>query len=347
MNLDRLGRAARRSEQRAGDRRARVQDVLENTRRADLPAAAVAGARTRQLHRLRNGARRSRRSRPRGVDGGARPVARRRTQEPAARAGAPERSRRHAATAPRSGSGESKRARHFGRRHQRDAVGRVGRFVHQRLHRSRPREARVHAGRCAVPHGAGGSGTLVRALVVRNDGAVLVVHELELATGTGAARTLQRPARRSTFRGKARPASAPAPRWTKWNGSSPTLPKGFGLEWTGASYQETVLGRTGAGAVHDLAARRVPVSRGTVRKLGGAGRRDAGGAARHRRRRARRDVARTRQRHLLPGRPACDDGTRREERDSDRRVRGSGTARAASMRSKRRCTLRDCACGRF
>ena len=50
----------------------------------------------------------------------------------------------------------------------------------------------------------------------------------QLATGTGAARTLQRPARRSTFRDKARRASAPAPRWTRWNGSSPSCRKASG-----------------------------------------------------------------------------------------------------------------------
>ena len=49
-----------------------------------------------------------------------------------------------------------------------------------------------------------------------------------LATGTRAARTLQRPARRSTFRDRARRASAPAPRWTKWSSSSQSCRKASG-----------------------------------------------------------------------------------------------------------------------
>ncbi len=122
-------------------------------------------------------------------------------------------------------------------------VGRVGWFVHQRLHRSRPRQARVHAGRRAVPNGAGRSRALVRAFVVperwrrsrrSRTGAGSRVRRGSSATTAGP----------STQHSGARlhPASAPVPRWTKWNGSSPTLPKGFGLEWTGASYQERLSG---------------------------------------------------------------------------------------------------------
>ncbi len=54
-----------------------------------------------------------------------------------------------------------------------------GGTLRQRLHRPRPRQARLRAGRRAVPHGARGSRPLVRAHVDRRDGAVLGVRQLD------------------------------------------------------------------------------------------------------------------------------------------------------------------------
>ncbi len=107
----------------AGDRRgARLQDLRARLRDAQIFALMpppVRGLGT--VDRLRHGARRSRRHRPRRADGRARPVARRRAQEPDPHAGAAQRARRHAAAQPRHRSGESERARHLDRRHQHDA----------------------------------------------------------------------------------------------------------------------------------------------------------------------------------------------------------------------------------
>ncbi len=60
---------------------------------------------------------------------------------------------------------------------------------------------------------------------------------------------------------------------------------------------------------------------GALRELPAAVHHPAGGAARGARRRRCAGPARPRQRHLLPGRPGHADRSRRQERDSDRRVR--------------------------
>ena len=137
----------------------------------------------------------------------------------------------------------------------------------------------------------------------RRDGAVLVVHELALATGTRAAQRYNgRPAIQHSG-AAARPASAPATRWTRWSGSSRSC-RGSASPGPALSYQERLSRRAGAAAVRDLAAGRVPVPRRAVRELVGAGRGAARGAARHGRRGARGDAARAR-RTTSTSRSAC------------------------------------------
>ena len=65
------------------------------------------------------------------------------------------------AAAHRHRPGQGDRARPVARRHQQHAQRRVGRTVRQRFRRSRTRQAGLHAGRRALPHGAGRSLSLV------------------------------------------------------------------------------------------------------------------------------------------------------------------------------------------
>ncbi len=77
-------------------------------------------------------------------------------------------------------------------RRQLDAVHGLGRPVHRRLHRPRSRQARLHAGRRAVPHVARGPPALVGAQQAGRDGALLRVRGLALGVRLAASRALQR-----------------------------------------------------------------------------------------------------------------------------------------------------------
>ena len=109
--------------------------------------AAAGGARARQHRRLRHDAAESRRPVARGVPGGAQPAAGRGRQGSAAGRRAAQRRRGRAAVQARHRSGEGQRARRVHRRHQPDAADRLGVHLRERLHRPRPRQARLRAGR--------------------------------------------------------------------------------------------------------------------------------------------------------------------------------------------------------
>src|SRR5690606_27445327 len=72
------------------------------------------------------------------------------------------------------------------------AGGALVREVARRLDRSRTRQAGVRAGRCAVPHAAGGFRSLVRAQSGWRDGALLGLLHRALGLWLAAARALQR-----------------------------------------------------------------------------------------------------------------------------------------------------------
>ena len=163
------GRRGRERAMTARSRRSRRRRSSRSRRRRS-PSSATSTGFELQLED-RAGAR------PRRADRGAQPAARAGGEEPGAREGAPGRPRGSARVQDRRRPGEGGGARALARRHQRDAVVDVGRLVRQRLHRRRPHEARVHAGRRAVPHAAGGPRSLVRAQPERRDGAVLGVRD--------------------------------------------------------------------------------------------------------------------------------------------------------------------------
>src|SRR5690606_14113824 len=98
------------------------------------------------------------------------------------------------------------------------------------------------------------------------------------------------------------------------------LPAGFGIEWSGMSYEERLAG-SGAGVVRPVAARHLPVPRRALRALVGALLRDAGRPPRRRRRAGLRVPVQAEQRRVLPGRAADDDRALGEERHPHRGVR--------------------------
>ena len=100
------------------------------------------------------------------------------------------------------------------------------------------------------------------------------------------------------------------------------------------------------GRARPLDRRRVPVSRGALRELGGAVRRAARDAVRLPRRADRAQAGRHRVQRLRPDRAGHADRALRQERDPDRRVRASSTARRACRSSRPRSRPRGCACGR-
>ncbi len=147
-------------------------------------------------------------------------------------------------------------------------------------------------------------------------------------------------------RAKVHPASAPAPRWTKWNGSSPSCRRASVSNGPARRIRNASPGAQ-APALYTISllvvflclaalyeSWAVPVAVMLVVPLGIIG---AVLAA------TLRGLV---QRHLLPGGPARHDGTRGEERDPDRRIRRGGTAQRGGCLSKRRCTPRGCDCGR-
>ena len=92
------------------------------------------------------------------------------------------------------------------RRHQRDAGRGLGRRLRQRLHRPRARQARLHAGRRAVPHAAGGPRPLVRAQRAGEMVPFSAFATGRWTFGLAEAGALQRrPVRRDPGRARARP----------------------------------------------------------------------------------------------------------------------------------------------
>ena len=140
--------------------------------------------------------------------------------------------------------------------------------------------------------------------------------------GLAAARALQRRAVVQHPGRRRRPASAPAPRWTRWKRLVAQLPAGFDARMDRPVLPGAPVRQPGARALRDLAARRVPVPRRALRELVDPARGDA--------RRCRSASS------ARCSRPRCSGltndiyfqvgllttiGLRREERDPDRRVR--------------------------
>ena len=220
---------------------------------------------------------------------GAQPVPRRGRAEQAAGQRAPERPGRHAAVPHRHRHGEGRRAGPVDRRHQRDAVDRLGRPVHRRLHRPRPRQARLS---CRP---------MRRSAWCPEDFKLLVGAQRRRARWCRS-----RPSRSSRW-------DYGSPRLERYNGvpameiqgearagrelgrrdgrsraaGRRSCRAGFGIEWTGAVLPGAPGRRADAAAVRAVAADRVPVPRRAVRELDDPDRGAAGGAAGHPRRRAR------------------------------------------------------------
>ena len=115
-----------------------------------------------------------------GADAGPQPVAGHGgAGSPAGRC-APQQPGRHAAAAYRYRPGQGQRAGRVAGRHQLHPQRRLGLDLHQRLHRPRPRQARLYAGRRALSHDAGRSEPLVCAQQHRHHGALLVLRHLAL-----------------------------------------------------------------------------------------------------------------------------------------------------------------------
>ena len=139
--------------------------------------------------------------------------------------------------------------------------------LHRRLRRPRPRQARLRAGRRAVPHDAGGLQALVGAQRRGADGAVHRPSPPRAGTTARRASSATTACRRWRSTARPRPASAPATPWPRSSGWSAQLPAGFGIEWTGALVPGARGGRADAAALRAVAADRVPVPRGAVREL--------------------------------------------------------------------------------
>jgi multidrug efflux pump len=99
------------------------------------------------------------------------------------------------------------------------------------------------------------------------------------------------------------------------------LPPGVGFEWSGTSFEERLSGYPGTLPLRRFAGRGFPLPRRALRELVDSLCRDAGGAARHLRRRSRRQPARLAQRRVFQGRPDRHHRAFGEERDPDHRVR--------------------------
>ena len=225
-------------------------------------------------------------------------------------------------------------------RRQHHAVDRLGRPLRQRLHRPGPGQARLCPGRRALSRPTPQS---LGQWYVRSSSGEMAPFSSFAHTGwaTDAEQPVALPGRalRSNSRASRRRASARARRWTRCEqlaGADPRHQRRLGRPiLSGAAVV-----RTGAAALRDLAARRLPVPRRALRELVDPGRGAARDPARPRRRDLRGHAARAPERRLSPDRPADDDGPGGEERDPDDRVRRAGRearACASSMpRSRRR-----------
>ncbi len=118
------------------------------------------------------------------------------------------------------------------RRHQPDAADRLGVHLRERLHRPRPREARVRAGRSAVAHAAGGSESLVRAQQPGRHGAVLGLRPRRMDLRSAEADCVSTACRPTRSRARRRRVAARARPWTPWKKSSPNYPQAWASSGT-------------------------------------------------------------------------------------------------------------------
>ena len=280
------------------DGRLRADAVAARARRRVLHACkeanvfvvhAARGHRARQRERLRAPAPGPRRPRPRRADRGAQPAPRARPKDPRAREGAAGRPRGHAAVQDRRRPAEGGRARASRSPTSTDARLDVGRRLRQRLHRQGPHEARLHAGRRAVPHAArrtSAAGTCATAPArwCRSP-------RSPPAAGRFGSPKLERfngfPADRDPGRAVAgaqlRRGDGGA------GGDRGAAPAGHRLRVVRPLVRGADLGRERAGALRAVAARRVPLPRRALRELVDPGLGHARRAAR-RPRRGRRDA---------------------------------------------------------
>ncbi len=186
----------------------------------------------------------------------------------------------------RRGLGEGGRARPLLRRHQHHASPSTwGAQLRQRLHRPRPGEEGLHAGRRPLPHAAGRPRPLVRAQAR----AARWCRSPPSPPGTGP--TARRAWSASTASRRWRSSASPAP--GKSTGDAMTamerlvaqLPPGIGLEWTGLSYEERLSGAKAPALYAHLAPGGLPLPGRALRELVDPLRGHAGGAARRGRRR--------------------------------------------------------------
>ena len=174
--------------------------------------------------------------------GCAQSIARDGSQGSRAGRGAPERAGRHAAV--------PHRCRHRARRcagfvdggRQRDAFGGVGQRLRQRLHRQGPREEGLHAGRRAVPHGSrktwtSGTCAMRRATWCR-------FRCSRSGTWTFGSPRLERfnGAPAVQIQGQAAPGRSSGEAMSVMESLAAQLPPGFGVAWTGLSYEERLSG---------------------------------------------------------------------------------------------------------
>ena len=141
-----LGRTPERGSQHRSAGGPRNGQLQPDPRCHGVRARTAAGARTGADRWLQSVSEGQCRQRPRSVDRGAQPDARRGLPEQAAERRASERAGRHAAIPSGRRFREGRRARRAGGHDQRDGLHRMGRALHRRFHRSQSGQARL----CAV-----------------------------------------------------------------------------------------------------------------------------------------------------------------------------------------------------
>ena len=248
------------------------------------------------------------------------PAARHDEDRPAPAAGAPQRRGRRAAIPHRDRPRESQRARPEPGRHQHHHVGRLGLRLRQRLYRPRPRQARLHPGRCALAHAAVRPRQLVRAQPVRPDGKVLQLRPRRLGHRLAKARALQRRALRRAA-GRAGAGAEHGHRYPGDGGAGGQAAAGLRPRMDRAVLRGGGVRLADHPALRRSDDRGVPVPGRPLRELGDPGGGDAGGAAGRGGRGARHLAARAGQRRVLSGRAADDDRAVVEERHPDRGIR--------------------------
>ena len=164
---------------------------------------------------------------------------------------------------------------------------RLGRLLRQRLHRPRPRQARLRPGRRALSPAA--RGHFRTSTSAARDGKSMAPF-----TAFSTLKWANAPVQLSRYNGlpSLELQGSPAPGVSTGTAMKAMeemqakLPPGTALQWTGLSLRGAAVERPGAGALRPVAADRLPVPRRAVRKLDHPARGDPGGSAGHRRRRA-------------------------------------------------------------